>query len=433
MDLCNEDCSDYSDIIIVDPCAKKVIDHDSLNKCYNKKVYENYCEKNTCQGYGGPDIFYVLKDAVVTIHTVTEFLATENSMEFSFTRGTGFFINNQYIVTSGQVLLFKGFNRFPPPHDKSFVRVGRVFVQVTNVNGKCQNHIYEVEIVGIDGSNDIGVLRIRYDFPWNCDLPIIDHHPFFKWGSSREYPTGGEAYIIGDVFGFDRQSLIKTIVAENHFNGFAGGGIFFEGIITDANSIPGLIGAPIIDNHGLLIGVVSFTLLFDNVGGVAQVVAERIVTTFIEGPIGKFPEHILFYSDPLGDFYRYRKGWLGINWNFLNAINLFNIPNLEYKNLLGIVVDPQQNDVLPASPLFSIFVPGDVYLLISINGSHLGPIAPQITPTAITNRTIPGCSVTLIYRKRSEGYGQCHEITVILADFPPQFDNIFGGYTKTKS
>lgn len=59
----------------------------------------------------------------------------------------------------------------PSPPAPYIVRVSRIFVHVTNVNGTDKNLIYEADLIGLDGAADIALLHIGEIL--NCDLPKL--------------------------------------------------------------------------------------------------------------------------------------------------------------------------------------------------------------------------------------------------------------------
>jgi S1-C subfamily serine protease len=107
---------------------------------------------------------------------------------------------------------------------------------------------YPAQVVGVDRSNDLAVLRIAA--PVERLVPV-------SWGDSTRLQVGMRVFAIGNPFGLERtlttgivSSLNRTLRAEN--------GRLIRGIIqTDAAINPGSSGGPLLNRRGELVGITT--------------------------------------------------------------------------------------------------------------------------------------------------------------------------------
>ncbi len=105
---------------------------------------------------------------------------------------------------------------------------------------------YEAELVGVDPSYDIAVLRI--DPASKGARPI-------RIGSSKELVVGQKAFAIGNPFGLDH-TLSAGVVSGLDREITSPDGTTIRGVIqTDAAINPGTSGGPLLDSSGRLIGM----------------------------------------------------------------------------------------------------------------------------------------------------------------------------------
>lgn len=424
-------------------------DPDCCRCSYNNHVYDKR-GKFECP-IKGPDIYYCLKDAVVRIRTVTGLLF-DNAQVNRITEGNGFLVKYGdgchhclYVVTASQLLLVEPGNgtRIPPPVDlpgaQNFARVDEIYVEVTNVNGCGVGYIYKAVLVGLDGANDVGVLRIDPNEEYNRSNPVLNpkKHPSLEWGCSRRTPIGTAAYLIS---GEGQQQLQESVISNNRYFQFAGQPSF-EGVLVRGFTIdPDDTGAPFLDARGRVIGVAANIPFYNFQGAVAQHIAQRIVEAIIGGLGGCYGAQLEVFQDPLGPFLRYRKGFFGFLWEAFNAFATLQvaappppppppIPNLRWQKLQGlIIIDILQGEEGIVSPFLPFFLnlPENTNILITnINGCPAGIQAPQITFNAISVHSLPGESAILTYRLSTDGYAQAYRVQAPLAPWPLFFDNVF--------
>ncbi len=101
-------------------------------------------------------------------------------------------------------------------------------------------------ISGVDPEMNIGVLKL----PSNTALPGL------KLGQSNHVYPGHFAISIGNQYGH-LNSVALTLVAGLHYDGFPAGEHFYPGLIQIAGTVGvGTSGAPILDAHGDVIGMI---------------------------------------------------------------------------------------------------------------------------------------------------------------------------------
>jgi S1-C subfamily serine protease len=421
--------------------------------------------------------------------------------------GNGFFIDCHFIVAPAHLVLLppsitSSANRYPyyraqPINGQSriqneMIRASRILISVFNVNGSRHSFVYEADLVGVDGAGDIAVLKINSKRQWNLSNPSIEsRHPSLSWGSSRGTTVGSPVYLIGDNQGDTNGYVFNAVggiteglLSSNRHNDYSGGA-FAELIRISVPCDPMISGCPILDAQGKVIGMqtgpqpelielveeeppeedpvvpavpysrrlVPRPLLqrtnHGTVFGPSQFFMKRVITALIRGSSSKYREsHLRVINDPLGCYYRYVKGYLGLAYdvftgvmydytmdytsgdtqsgiprirldgsgNFINQPSCKELIGLRVLGLAGLnpddacgvdgglffvpggdnVVTPLA-DNLPVSPLLGKLEPGDV--ITHINGCPLGDIDSQIALSLITWRLKCGDQIEVIFRK----------------------------------
>jgi putative serine protease PepD len=107
----------------------------------------------------------------------------------------------------------------------------------------------EAQVLGVDASSDLAVLKIA-----SSDTPNVD--PLVLADSSRVH-VGDTAVAIGNPFGLDRTATAGIVSGlGRHIR--APNGVQIDQVIqTDAPINPGNSGGPLLDTHGQVIGVNS--------------------------------------------------------------------------------------------------------------------------------------------------------------------------------
>jgi len=152
--------------------------------------------------------------------------------------------------------------------------------------------------------------------------------------------------------------------------------------------------------------------------GISQYMLEPIVKAIICGPRGPYSAHLGYINDPVGPYYRYLKGYLGIAFSPGAPEEFAFVESIEYHksggyNIVGVEAD---------SPFLAVFPDTDSYLITCINGCSVGANPPSITVSLLTNAAVPGMNVTLTYRKLSEGYKYKYETQAQFGPMPTALD-----------
>lgn len=138
--------------------------------------------------------------------------------------------------------------------------------------------VYEGDVVGKDRESDLAIIKID---PKGKNLSTI------QFGTSESIKVGQKVLAIGNPFGYDRtlttgiiSGLGRPIKTDDNL-------IMTDMIQTDASINPGNSGGPLLDGHGLLIGINTsiYTPSGGSVGiGFAVPIdkAKRVITELIE-------------------------------------------------------------------------------------------------------------------------------------------------------
>lgn len=445
-------------------CQDKQTERDSPqphreSRNHDKNIYTGFADRRKKMvSMEAPDIFYPLRDAIVSVYTQTTFsTGTTGQYQNVSETGSGFFIAKDTIVTAAHVVMVdnsSGFRQPPVPSAYSqFARCGKIFVRVNNVNRRCKSYFYEACLVGVSPSLDIAVLRINHD---SCHpgQPRIKTHPFLKWGCSRKQAIGEKAFVLADslnseAIGISQGIIVDNVYADNKLNSLSCSTYWgYEGVLTDADSLPGNSGGPLLNSHGEVIGVISG---LDGFGGVtassgplsglafsyrtiavSEHVARRVVDTICAGPCdSKASPYLQLIIDPLGNYYRYYYGWLGISgFEAFGPEMLRIVPDSKFRTQQGFVITqldvdsplsmlfqniysfPAVTPPLPATPI------NEIYLVTGIECFKLGVDSGQVPFSSVTSMYLPKCEVVIKYRIGSENFSCNHSSVVELAEFP---------------
>lgn len=510
---------------------------DASSNCNCGPKCEKDCNIKKCPGLCAEEISCLYKDAVVNVQS--EFiLIGASGPTGSATGGTppgpnvridlaqladGFFIKGHYIITTASAVLMPPsltsvVNRYPYFNQidltdeerriqNTMVRASRILVTVHNVNGKGHSFVYEADLVGVDGAGNIAVLRINYKKQWNLCNPCIEKcHPYFKFGKSRAAKAGEKIYLLGDYVSdlairmlTNGAGLISEgLVSDHRYTDYAGY-VFPEIVLVSAHAYTFSSGLPIVNAQGEVIAMQatdvaavndSFTPVVEGqgwVGGVSEFFMRRVIKTIIkaDGCRRSNDIHLELINDPVGPYYRYKKGYLGIAYELLTGLDYDTVVDFtsdtadsaigefaqrfrlsdtgEFLNspackeivgirVLGIAGINQENANnvpngnlfvaagtgpaplalgLPLSPLYGKLQPGDV--ITHINGIALGDLEKQVTPALITWRLLEGDQIDICYRRGgnalegesvefSGNYDNLFTVTVTVADFPLLYD-----------
>lgn len=464
-----------------------------ISDCYDKDLYQASVERHkTKVSATATSAYYALKDAVVSIYCSTDAVVNDPDTEVPLVNetGSGFFIDVNTMVTCAHVVMFDNRldNRSPAPTAspaRQFARNGKIWARVSNVNRSGDSYFYECVLCAVAPQYDLAIIKIKSE--QNPCVPVLKNHPVLGWGCSRSYAVGEPVYIIGDDLNSQAVGISQGIVVDNLYSDplldptldaeNAYGFWPYEAVLTDAVSRYGNSGCPLIDANFRVVGVVSgidstyndvslsnyfesnpvnippgswpHEMLVSNstnrTVAVAEHVARYIVKVMLSGPddccTGKFLQYI---QDPLGNYYRYEHGWLGITgFEAFGPKYLQIVPESYYQRQRGFIITGVQRDSA-ASSLFTNLYPyppldpndpapptptSELYLVTAITAHGgckkmvpLGVDSGQIPFSSATYDKAPGCDVTISYRLGSEGFKCPYAARLVLGSVPLDLD-----------
>lgn len=295
-----------------------------------------------------------------------------NSFDTYYTYGNGFRTKNGLIVCPAHLVLLppnvlQYYTTFPNiktieprPDGNALQRVGRILLDVFNVNGSGHSFTYEAHLYGVDGANDTALLYIPgpsspFASDFNSGLPIIKKcHPHLVFGCSRQYRNTEPAYVVGDTTslpprtystnqgGYEggllnfssRGTLVTTVNSYRHvdYSGFAQP----ELILLNGNAFSSS-GAPILDKYGQVIGMqtlatsgsfeVNDSPLYEKyigngaIGGPSQFSMIRSLTLLDQAAKGfVVPQaELIIDAHTSTSFYLLGHGYLGLAWDLVTG------------------------------------------------------------------------------------------------------------------
>lgn len=311
----------------------------------------------------------------------------------------------------------------------------QIFVNVYHVNNCPQSYVYSAFLVGCDFQTGIAVFRINRNNPWNKCLPCIQTQSCLRFGEPITYPIGSPVHVLGQWNGVTPQSfssgtLVNGAVTDEQ------GIVTYAGVATTAPVDVGAVGAPILNQCGYVIGVVSgISTSSGSAFGVSNIYAERIVEQIICAFDNPNCGDYRATKQPLLGFIVYNPSTINISYEVATGLYIASVlQNVtdstdsrcqENRQIRGIVYsgDLQNGDVDPGftycdtdddsdEPIISV---GDI--ITSINGIELGSINPtQNGPELIFYQLGAGCQVQVKFLKLSEEFTQFHCRCIELTD-----------------
>jgi S1-C subfamily serine protease len=210
-------------------------------------------------GLSAGEIYRRDAPGVVVVTAVTETQDPFSGTQQASSLGSGFVLNRDgYILTNAHVVL-----------DATAVEVGF-----------SSGDTYPAEVVGVDESTDVGVLKV--DVPADALTPL-------ELGSADDVAVGDPVVAIGNPLGTERtitSGIISAVARE--IDSLVPGIKIYGALQTDAAINHGNSGGPLIDRNARVIGINS-QILSENNGNVgigfaipidtAKRVAEQIIDT----------------------------------------------------------------------------------------------------------------------------------------------------------
>lgn len=152
---------------------------------------------------------------------------------------------------------------FNPCIDQSLSDFFDFFVTVYNVNGCGRSYVYRAYVAGVDFDTGIAIYAIDGCDPWNkCSVPI-KQHSFLMLGNSKCYMPGNPVHIIGSQTQHAPLCMASGTVVSNN-DPITNGTVTYEAILTDVSIMNGMEGAPILDQCGFVVGIVTGRTGFSN-------------------------------------------------------------------------------------------------------------------------------------------------------------------------
>jgi hypothetical protein len=366
---------------------------------------------------------------------------------------------------------------FDPNNPRSVSDFFDIFVTLYNVNNCCKAYVYRAYVVGVDFDTGIAVYRIDPCDPWNkCCVPIRKHI-YLKWGNSKCYYPGSGVHIIASQAQQSPLCMSSGTVVNNN-NVITNGSITYEAILTDAIVLNGSEGAPILDQCGYVVGVVTgrtgavvgsgnLDVLNNHLNGtIANVVTSQqgtafgVTCAFISQVVDKLilndckpgcTDYVI-YNDIYG-FSLYRHATLGISYYYRTGaeVGLFGCdvvypPDIERwydpaycninRQIIGIVIRAvtgsladayedcraqqfpvfQNKQVIPPPIDFIGFQVEYQDVITGLNGLPVGQLQSQITPDTLLYQLRPCDTINVEFLKASESYTHCHSLCTALDD-----------------
>lgn len=422
----------------------------------------------------GEDVFKKHRNAIVAIQTVTRY-DSFGEIDVDIIDGSGFFIKGQHIMTSSSVVLFDNPNatRIPPapvPPGPSYVRVVDIYVTVTD--SQCgKSYIYKADIVGIDGAGGIALLSINKDNQWNQGLPSLKCQDSLDFYPSKCVKNGECAYTIVSDTNVGTKLIKGGLVSNNSFFSETSNfpAINLLSISIGSSFINSMVGAPLLNSCGQVIGVLQQS---NSAGwfGPSSSFITPVIKAFLAGEASilsicrnrvevksgsncvcsksssssssscsctsgssssKCEEdplaNLQLVIDPAGNYFRYIKGFLGIQWGLYGASTFALYPDSKYKKVQGIIITGTL--LTSIGTIFRALIGTDnIVLLTDINGCPIGNEAGQISPTEVTWRLVAGDNVELTYRISSDNFSSATKVKGVLDILPPDFDKYNSGF-----
>lgn len=222
-------------------------------------------------------------------------------------------LTNEYHEIPGFLELMRGICS-----GASFADFFEFDTEVFNVNGCGENYIYRAYLVGLDFETGVGVYRIEPADPFNKCLPIIKKQKYLMFGSSKCYTPGNTVHTIADLRCSGSRSYSSGSVTDNT-NLSRQGDVNYETITTNMDIGRGAEGAPILNDCGYVVGIITGMSANGNAIGVSSSFITRVIDAILDAACNVDDarnaccnDHAL-YVDLFGCvLYRYGT----INWNF---------------------------------------------------------------------------------------------------------------------
>lgn len=353
------------------------------------------------------------------------------------------------------------------------------FVTLYNLNGCGKALVYRASIAGADLDTGIAVFTISKCDPWNECCPEIKSYKGLSFGSSTCTKPGSPVSVITSQYQQSPLGMASGTVVSNH-DIIANGTITYESILTDVSVMEGSVGAPILNQCGLVVGIVTghngvirradviepyldvlggstpgiTVALRGSAFGVASDFIKRVVCAITDNYERPQCEPCYVVYNPILGLNVYRHAALGIRYYYRTGAEIAMFegdaiypgnaerwydPNYCRMNreVIGIVVQQVTGALASAYeqcttqqfPSYSArsgnatdinfqgYQIEPFDVIVAINGTSIGQLLPlQSSPEQILYK-LNGCdTATITFLKASEQYSQCHQLCTALDD-----------------
>lgn len=366
-----------------------------------------------CKLVEGSKIYTEIKEGVVM-------LSVNQSWQ-----GTGFFVSpDGYIVTAAHVI--------SEPKDENDDKGAIIPAQEIYALVAPNYDVYKCRVVGIDGTGDIGVLKIDMDDPFNKNNSPIKIQKYLSFTDNVK--TGDLAFVLGYPLGTDLSSFSMGIVRNEKF---VAPSLFipFNVILITSPAYQGNSGSPIVNANGDVIGLLTFVYYaneqtFESIGGgPTSSIVSYVTQRLIEADKKKLKgDTIPAYFDR--NSLKYKKGYIGFDstkvvW-FSDIPLLVDKYKFPFKKPIGF-----RGQVSKNSPLYGTL--GNKDIIVRIDGKEIGALPNQTAPGDILWRKIPGEKITIeYYPLEGDRYGSLKTMEVKLQDYPDGVDTFEGRALKVE-
>lgn len=344
-------------------------------------------------------VYEKVRNATVTLSAIID-------DEGNVATGSGFVLSKDGIIATACHVVSSG-----GPNDI----FQNIYATITNFNGTGKTHMVECDVIGVDGSGDLAVLKVKPEFGLN-------NQRYVRWGKSTKVNPGDTCYVIGDPLSLDIQSISSGVVRDPKY--LSTNGIFvLENIYVAAAGFSGNSGSPIFDGNGDVIGIYTFGPSQQVTDAEGNVIGSVGAETLGGGPTQRMAQFVIEKIVEIQDNYYTYRGQLGIS----GIPPLTNVNQIEYPLLLGTDFDMKGQfassfitDTLPAAG-----VPENA-LITSSNGKTCGFILGQTSLTTGYWHLPVGSSVTLKYIDPTAGVEE-QTVTVVLGPVDASEDTLYSG------
>jgi S1-C subfamily serine protease len=370
-----------------------------------------------CKIVEGPTLYESIRDAVVMIS-----VKGQNDSQW---QGTGFFVTpDGYIVTAAHVIT----ESVDTNDDKGAIKPAKEIYVLVSPN----YDVYRCRVVGIDGTGDIGLLKIDMDDPFNRSSPSIQNQRYLPFLDKAN--TGELAFVLGYPLGTDLASFSMGIVRNERF---VAPSLFipFNVVLITSPAYQGNSGSPIVNVNGEVIGLLTFVYYaneqtFESIGGgPSSSIVSYVIKRLIDADdMSRRGEVMPAYFDQRT--LKYKKGYLGFEstkvvW-FSDIPMLVQKYNFPQKQPIGF-----RGQISKNSPLKNIISNKDI--IVRIDGKEIGALPSQTAPGDILWHKVPGDKVRIEYYPMvNEKYGPLKSVDIVLQDYPDNIDTFEGRALKVE-